>query len=335
MGGPRPLGVGWLSTLVLQGYESVVGLGSVRDPVACHAHTVGRSEELVLAVDIGGTKLAAGLLDERGTLLRHHQVPTEGTDGEALCEVLIALIGTVTEGVTLTDLAGCGVGTGGPMGAGGEWVSPLNIAQWRRFPLRDRLADRLGLRTWVDNDAKALALGEGWRGAARGVTDYVAMVVSTGVGGGIVLDGRLLDGRDGNAGHIGHVIVEPGGRICGCGAQGCLEAEASGTAIGAITGTHPKEASTEVKVRTGTLVGRAVASVANLLDLHLACVAGSVALGFGSVFFEAAQAEIERSARIGHAQGTRIVPGGLGSDGPLVGAGAVAWRGLGVDVGVR
>ena len=161
------------------------------------------------------------------------------------------------------------------------------------------------------------------------------MVVSTGVGGGIVLDGRLLNGHAGNAGHIGHLIVEPAGRRCGCGAYGCLEAEASGTAIRAVTGAHPRDASLEVRQRTGTLVGRAVASVANLLDLRLACVAGSVALGYGATFFDAAQAELDRSARIGPARGARIVPGGLGADGPRVGAGAVGWRGLGHDVGVR
>src|SRR5262249_60095234 len=107
---------------------------------------------------------------------------------------------------------------------------------------------------------KALALGEGWAGAARGHDDYLAMVVSTGVGGGIVLDGRLLDGAGGNAGHIGHVIVEPDGHACGCGARGCLEAEASGTAIAKITGAPAAEAPLEVRERTGMLVGRAGAS---------------------------------------------------------------------------
>jgi glucokinase len=223
---------------------------------------------------------------------------------------------------------GCGVGTGGPMTGGGATVSPVNIPAWRGFPLHDRLAERTGLPTFVDNDAKALALGEGWTGAARGETDYVAMVVSTGVGGGIVLDGRLLDGADGNAGHIGHVIVEPDGHPCGCGAHGCLEAEASGTAIAAITGRPPAEASPEVVLRTGTLVGRAVASVANLLDLRLALVAGSVALGFGEPFFAAAQAELDLRARLDFSRGAVIRPGSLGADGPLVGAAAVGWRGL-------
>ena len=101
------------------------------------------------------------------------------------------------------------------MTAGGDQVSPLNIPQWRDFPLRGRLQRHVGLPTFIDNDAKALALGEGWVGAARGTSSYIAMVVSTGIGGGIVLDGRLLDGDSGNAGHVGHVIVEPEGRQCG------------------------------------------------------------------------------------------------------------------------
>jgi len=155
------------------------------------------------------------------------------------------------------------------------------------------------------------------------------MVVSTGVGGGIVLDGRLLDGAGGNAGHIGHVVVEPAGRRCACGGQGCLEAEASGPSIAAITGRPAAEAPLSVRERTGRLVGRAVASVANLLDLPLAVVAGSVALGYGEPFFAAAQAEIDARARLEFSRGTRIVPAGLGADGPLVGAAAVGWRAVG------
>ena len=186
----------------------------------------------------------------------------------------------------------------------------------------------------VDNDAKALALGEGWVGAARGARDFLAMVVSTGVGGGIVLDGRLLDGAAGNAGHVGHVIVEPEGRECGCGARGCLEAEASGTGIRAATGRDPAAADEGLRQRTGTLVGRAVASVVNLLDLRLAVVAGSVALGYGAPFFAAAQAELDARSRLEFSRGARIVPAGLGDGGPLVGAAAVGLRGEGVDVGV-
>ena len=152
-------------------------------------------------------------------------------------------------------------------------------------------------------------------GAAAGVPDFIAVVVSTGVGGGIVLDGRLLDGAGGNAGHIGHVVVEPEGAACGCGARGCLEAEASGSAIAAVTGRPAAEAGPEVVARTGRLVGRAVASVANLLDLRLAVVAGSVALGFGEPFFAAAQAELDARARLS-SPGARLVPAGLGPPAP-------------------
>lgn len=220
------------------------------------------------------------------------------------------------------------------MAPAGETVSPLNIPGWRAFPLRARLHEAFGLDVTVDNDAKALAVGEGWVGAARGERDFLAMVVSTGVGGGLVLEGRLLDGAAGNAGHIGHVIVEPEGRPCACGARGCLEAEASGTGIAARTGRPAEEADDLERARAGRLVGRAVASTAALLDLRLAVVAGSVALGYGESFFAAARDELARSARIEFVRGVRIVPAGLGDAGPLVGAGALAWRARGHPVGV-
>jgi glucokinase len=290
-------------------------------PNACGRQAEGVT--VVLAVDIGGTKMVAGLVDAAGAVLERRTAPTaQDVDGDALFAMLVDL---------LPEDAGAsvvGVGCGGPMARHGESVSPLNIPAWRGFPLRRRLAEMTGLPVFVDNDAKALALGEGWLGAAEESRNFIAMVVSTGVGGGIVLDGRLLDGRLGNAGHIGHVVVVPDGRRCACGGRGCLEAEASGPNIRAATGRAPSEATPETIERTGTLVGRAVASVANLLDLDLAVVAGSVALGFGAPFFAAAQAEIDARARLDFARGTRIVPAGLGADGPLVGAAAVGLRGL-------
>lgn len=283
----------------------------------------------ILAVDIGGTKLAAARVGDDGTIEARAMAPTPTGDGETVFAALAAVVAQVRSG----DEAGCGVGTGGPMTLDGESVSPLNIPGWRRFPLRSRLAAEVGIPVHVDNDAKALALGEGWLGAATGVRDYIALVVSTGVGGGIVLDGRLLDGADGNAGHLGHVIVEPHGAPCVCGARGCLEAEASGTGIAQRIGRPAVEADIDERARAGTLVGRAIASVANLLDLRLAVVAGSVALGYGDDFFGPAQAELDRSARIEFARGARIVPGGLGPDGPLVGAAAVALRAVGHPLG--
>ncbi|MCU1448997.1 MAG: hypothetical protein JWP02_1167, partial [Acidimicrobiales bacterium] len=282
--------------------------------------------KLALAVDVGGTKLAAGLVTADGDLVTSATSPTPRVeDPETLFSVLVDLCDAVGgDG----EVAVCGVGCGGPMSAGGEQVSPLNIPAWRGFPLCRRMADATGLPTFVDNDAKALALGEGWKGAAAGEDNFIAMVVSTGVGGGIVLDGRLLDGASGNAGHIGHLIVEPEGRVCVCGGRGCLEAEASGPAIAIVTGRPSAEADPTTVRRAGMLVGRAVASVANLLDLRLAVVAGSVALGFGEPFFAAAQAEVDLRSRLDFSAGARVIPAGLGERGPLVGAAAVGWRGL-------
>ena len=289
--------------------------------------------ECCLAVDIGGTKLAAGLVDEDGALHAQRRIPTpEGGDPEALFAALAGLVDQVAD---RARPQACGVGCGGPMTPGGEAVSPLNIPAWRDFPLRARLAGHTGLPTAVDNDAKALALGEGWRGAAAGARHFMAMVVSTGVGGGIVLDGRLLQGATGNAGHVGHVVVEPDGRPCACGSRGCLEAEASGTAIAAMTGAAPEAAGRDIVVRTGTLVGRAVASVVVLLDLELVVVSGSVALGYGAPFFEAANAELRARARLSYSEGADIVPGGLGPAGPLVGAGALGWAAVGRTVAAR
>ncbi len=299
---------------------------------------VGGQREACLAIDVGGTKLAAGLVDPAGLLLARRQVPTPTTpDAEVLFDELARLVVDVLGGtgcggteVPVATAVACGIGCGGPMSAGGELVSPLNIPAWRAFPLRGRIARLTGLPTALDNDAKAFALGEGWVGAARTSDDFLAMVVSTGVGGGIVLDGRLLSGASGNAGHIGHVMVEPDGRLCPCGARGCLEAEASGLAIAARTGRPPVEAPAEERARAGRMVGRAVASAVNLLDIPLIVVAGSVALGFGEVFFQAANAELASRARLAFAVGSQIVPAGLGGDGPLIGAGAVGWRAVGV-----
>jgi glucokinase len=276
----------------------------------------------VLAIDIGGTKLDVGIVDESGHIVRRERAATVP---EEPWPRLAALIDSV---LADAEVAAVGVGCGGPMAPGGATVSPLNIAGWRQFPLRSRLVDHTARSVFIDNDAKALALGEGWCGAAKGEANFIAMVVSTGVGGGIVLDGRLLDGDGGNAGHIGHIIVAPDGAVCACGARGCLEAEAAGPAIARRTGRPAWEADAETVERTGTLVGRGIASVVNLLDLPLALVGGSVALGMGEAFFDAAQREVDARCALDFARGARVMPVGLGADGPLIGAAAVAYRAL-------
>jgi glucokinase len=295
--------------------------------------------EVCLAVDVGGTKIAAGLVTRAGELLEHDHTATPSShDAEEIFAALGHVVGGVLdrsrgEGIVPAQrVVACGIGCGGPMDLDAGAVSPLNIPGWRGFPLRDRVARVTGLPTALDNDAKALALAEGWVGAARGRRDFLAMVVSTGVGGGIVVGGRLVRGATGNGGHVGHVIVEPEGRLCACGARGCLEAEASGTAIAAITGRPPAEAPPDIVARCGLMVGRAVASLVSALDIELIVVAGSVALGYGEPFFGAANAELRSRACLSFTRSAVIVPAGLADRGPLVGAGAVGWDGCGADV---
>jgi glucokinase len=294
-------------------------------------------QQLCLGIDFGGTKIAAGLVGPTGKLLWQDRTPTpRARDADALFSVVADLVEIATRAAAARgELVSVGIGCGGPMS--GELVSPLNVPAWRSFPLAERVRalPRIaagGISVAIDNDAKALALAEGWCGRAKTVRNYIAMVVSTGVGGGIVLDGNLLDGAGGNAGHIGHVIVEPGGRVCGCGARGCLEAEASGLAIESICGLPAASAPEELRERAGTLTGRAIASVANLLDLRHAYVGGSVALGYGASFFLAAQRELDACARLAFSDGARVDPVALGPDAPLIGAAAVGWRALGQAV---
>lgn len=285
----------------------------------------------ILALDIGGTNIAAGIVGQEGRLLKRQsggnpQVENVDTDAEVMFNAVTEMLDRFGP---FDQFDGLGVGCGGPMDRGGYHVSTLNIPSWRRFPLHERLAAHTGLPTAIDNDAKALALAEGWVGSATGVDNYIAMVVSTGVGGGIVLNGRLLDGAAGNAGHIGHVFVCPESEVAPPNhVPGLLESEASGTGIAARIGSPAVNASTEEIRHTGTLVGRAVGSVANLLDLRLALVAGSVALGYGEPFFSSAQAEIDRLCTLDYSRGTRIQPAGLGVEGPLIGAAAVCLRHL-------
>ncbi|MXW41805.1 MAG: ROK family protein [Acidimicrobiia bacterium] len=278
----------------------------------------------VLAIDIGGTKVAAGVVDPAGKVLCRGQILSNACTAEDLFERVLGLAQEMLR-IHRKPVSVCGVGSGGPSRDNHRLLSPLNIAVWRDFPFRERLSQALQVEVHVDNDAKALALAEGWVGAAVGQDNYLAMVVSTGIGGGIVLNGCLLDGADGNAGHIGHVFVSEEGRADAAGVVGLLEGQASGSALAdLLKGVAVADAPLQMRQRVGTLVGRGVGSVANLLDLRLAVVGGSVALGFGDDFFAAAQAEIDRICHLIHSQGTQIIPSPLGADGGIIGAAAVA-----------
>jgi glucokinase len=301
----------------------------------------------VLAVDVGGTKLAVGLVEPGGRVLSWAQVPTPADlDAEQLWRTLDALISGVLDGagVTADGLAGCGCGCGGPM----EWpsgvVSPLNIPAWRNFPLRDRLAERLGgIPVRVHNDAICVVAGEHWRGAGRGRDNVLGMVVSTGVGGGLVLDGRLIEGASGNAGHIGHVVVDPDtGPVCACGGRGCLEAIARGPALVswaqaegwrpdqkdatakelADDGAHGHPIGLAAMQRAGRALGIAIASATCLCDLEVVSVGGGLSQA-GPMLFDPLEEALRAHARLDFARQVSVVPAALGQSAGLVGAAAL------------
>jgi glucokinase len=300
-----------------------------------------------LAVDIGGTKLAAGLVEPAGRVLTWAKVPTpEGLDAEQLWRTLDALITNVLTSADITPdgLAGCGCGCGGPM----EWpsgvVSPLNIPAWRGFPLRQRLAERLpGITVRVHNDAICLVAAEHWRGAGRGRDNVLGMVVSTGVGGGLVLDGRLVAGASGNAGHIGHVVVDPDtGPICECGGRGCLEAIARGPSLVAwaqAEGWRPEQKDATAKEladdgaqghpvglaamrRAGRALGIAIASATCLCDLEVVSIGGGLSQA-GPMLFDPLEEALRAHARLDYARNVSVVPAALGQNAGLVGAAAL------------
>ena len=278
--------------------------------------------ECYLAVDVGGNKLAAAIVAANGDVLMRDRVPTPQRDvWPALSRLVLRL-----QAAAPVAPSAVGVGCGGPMDPEAGTVAPLHIPSLAGFHLQREMQEATQLPTAVDNTAKAVALAEGWLGAARGVSDFIAVVIGSGVGGGIVSNGRLLEGRLGNAGHIGHMVVELDGRSCQCGGKGCLEAYCGGRAIEEETGRPPQRAPQSIIERTGVLTGRALASVAAVCDLRLAVVGGAVALGFGEPFFQAANTEIEQRARMANTAGLTAVPAELGNMAPLVGAAALARR---------
>ena len=196
-------------------------------------------DTVVLALDIGGTKLAAGVVTGDGRILSRAVVPAEAQEGPWSMidrQVDLGRQMVADAGVEWSRLAGIGIACGGPLDPeAGVILSPPNLPGWDRIPLVDTVSERLGLRTAVENDATAGALAEWWFGAGRShdVDDLIYLTISTGIGGGLVLDGRLYKGVAGNAGELGHLTVIYDGRQCGCGRRGCLEAYASGTNIAA------------------------------------------------------------------------------------------------------
>jgi len=295
----------------------------------------------VLALDIGGTKMAAGLVVPDGTVIAHDRVATP-PDGDA--ETLWAAVVGLLDGLLARTGAAydaVGIGCGGPMVWPQGLVSPLNIHGWRGFPLLDRVRERYaGDRpAAIHNDAVALAVAEHRWGAGRGLENVLGMVVSTGVGGGLVLGGRRIDGTSGNAGHVGHVVVDPDGPACPCGGRGCVEAIARGPALAAYAvslGWTGAEAGVAVAAgaragdaacraafeRAGRAVGIGVASAAALLDLDVVAIGGGVAQA-GDLFLDPVRAAFAEHGGMDFVRRCRIVPTGTGPLAGLSGAAAL------------
>lgn len=291
----------------------------------------------VLAVDIGGTKLAVAVVAADGSMLRRALRPTPVTnDADEIWAALTDVIGEVGA----DHVQAVGVGCGGPMRD--ELVSPLNIPAWRDFPLAARLRRLMPeVPVVLSNDAVAMAIGEHALGAGRGTRAFLGVVVSTGVGGGLVVDGRPVLGPTGNAGHIGHVVVDPDGPDCVCGGRGCLEAIARGPAVvrwaveqgwpGAepdgrslVAAAHARDAiALAALTRAGRALGVACASTAALLDLEAIAIGGGLAAA-GELLLAPAAAAFERHAGMDFVRRCRLVPAALGTEAGLVGAGVLA-----------
>ncbi|HWG27889.1 ROK family protein [Actinospica sp.] len=305
-------------------------------------------QRAVLAIDIGGTKLAAGVVDEEGRVLEYRRAPNPnppGGEGESVLRALFALVDELD--TDRSYFTGVGVGCGGPMNWPSGEVSPLNIPSWRDFPLRARLTEEFGLPVRVHNDAICVAVAEHWRGAGMGVDNVLGMVVSTGVGGGLILGGRLIDGATGNAGHIGHAIVHEFEPQCRCGAIGCLEAIASGPNLSAWAhgqgwraGHSPEQRTGQDLVedarrgdpialtamrRAGRALGIGIATATTLCDLQVVAIGGGLSQA-GPLLFDPLEASLRERIGLEYARAVRVVPAGLGQESGLVGAAALILR---------
>jgi glucokinase len=294
---------------------------------------------LTLCLDIGGTKIAAGLADPDGALVHSATRPTpSGVGAEQVWAVVAAMIDDAVRAASGAVHA-VGIASAGPIDLPSGTVSPINIKCWQRFPLRDRVAATVpGVPVRLGGDGLCMALGEHWRGAGRGASFLLGMVVSTGVGGGLVLDGAPYDGRTGNAGHVGHVVVDQDGAPCACGGRGCVETVASGPSMtrwarangwSAPPGAGARELAAAAAAgealalqafgRGATALAAMIASVGAVCDLDLVVIGGGVARS-GGLLFDPLRAALADYARLDFLAALRVVPAELGGDAGLVGA---------------
>jgi glucokinase len=317
--------------------------------------SAGALPTLVFAADLGGTSLRAALIDQNGKIhlrLRRHTPRTAENPNEIVDLLLTAARECEAESFRLGRRveSGCVVVPGTIDAHNQMAVDAKNIPCLDKFPLKEALEEKLAWPVSLENDANAAALGEMWQGAGRGFSTMICITLGTGIGGGIILDGKLWRGVDGSAGEIGHASVDPfGGISCKCGNQGCLEVYASATAIkrmaNDIRPRYPKselyanesleadeiyaagmrgdELAREVFCSVGVYLGIALANLVNLINPELIVIGGGVASGWK--LFEAPMFEQlrERSFSV-PASRVKVVPAACGDDAGLLGAAFLA-----------
>jgi glucokinase len=315
-------------------------------------------EQFIVGIDLGGTNIGAGAMPTDGTReIAMRMVPTRAEEGSAaVVGRIVRMIEDVIEqtraetGAERSDFLGVGIGSPGPLDRerGVVIVSP-NLG-WRDFPLRDEVGSRVNLPASLDNDANCATLGEWWCGAARGGRNVVGLTIGTGIGGGLIFDGKLYHGSSDAAGEIGHTTIDPTGRRCRCGNYGCLEAYASGPAIAErarevldvdgdsilhdlvngdvsrITAATVFEASKrgdrvalEVVRDTAHFLGVGISNLINILNPDIVVVAGGVTQA-GDLLFDPLRAEVRRRAFKSSVDACKIVPGALPLSAGVVGA---------------
>jgi glucokinase len=307
---------------------------------------------IVLAADLGGTNLRAGVVDERGAVLVRDEVATPDTaTPETIIDLVVGLLAEVAARAPHPPVAAC-IATAGLIDADrGRVIIAPNIPGFRNLVLTAPVSERLGIPAYIENDASAAALGEHRFGAGRGTRHLLHATLGTGIGGGIVIDGRLYRGAKGLAGEIGHIILDPAGPRCNCGSRGCLEAMVSGVAFAErarkliAEGRAPHLAriaaereptagdlhaaalagdmAAEAEIRHGGhLLGLALGSVVNVLNPEAVTVSGGL-LAMGEMLL-APMREAMYSLAYGPAAGTLVRVSELGEDAGLLGAAAVA-----------
>ncbi|SFD46391.1 ROK family protein [Streptomyces aidingensis] len=302
--------------------------------------------ELVTAIDLGGTKIAGALVDRAGRLAARVERPTpaRGTAAEML-DAVRAVTDALAGHPGWAATTAVGIGSAGPVDIAAGTVSPVNIPSWREFPLAGAVAEHTGRPVVLIGDGNAFAAGEHWLGAARGQRHVLGMVVSTGVGGGLVLDGRIHAGPTGNAGHIGHISVDFGGDRCPCGGRGCVELLASGTHIArhareagwrpgpgepdsaagvAAAARRGEPAAVAAFDRSARALAAAIAATAALVEIETAVIGGGVSRA-GDVLFGPLRRALADYTGLPFTRHVRVAPARLGGDAGLLGAAAACW----------